>query len=100
RMDFAGRRTGIAPWVSVVWALVPLLTLGWGTGFSFTYAAVRLRSWALGAMAGVYFALGLASFLLVSSSNSENQWQGDLGAAIALTLIALGTAHAFAVRPR
>jgi hypothetical protein len=93
-------RDGISPFLSVLWALVPLLTLGWGTGFSFTYAAFRLRDRVLGAWAAAYFVLGATSFLLVASSESQGDWQGNLGAALALILMALGSAHAFAMRRR
>ena len=44
----AARREGMSPSLSVLWALVPVVTLGFGTGFSFSYAAFRLRSWMLG----------------------------------------------------
>src|SRR5271169_2658302 len=99
-MDVSGRREGISPVFSILWALVPLLTLGWGTGFSFTYAAIRLRDRALGACAAAYFVLGMASFILVASSKSQGDWQINVGTAMALTLMALGTAHAFAIRRR
>jgi hypothetical protein len=98
-----GQRTGvppkgIAPFLSVLWALVPLLTLGWGTGFSFTYAGIRLRDRVLGGWAAAYFALGTTSFLLVSSSESQSDWLGTVGALLAISLIALGSAHAFSIR--
>jgi len=83
---------------SVLWALVPLLTFGWGIGFSFTYAAIRLRDRALGLWAAAYFVLGLTSFTLVNSSDSQNDWRGYVGTLLAIALIALGSAHAFGVR--
>jgi hypothetical protein len=83
---------------SVLWALVPLLSFGWGIGFSFTYAAIRLRDRALGLWAAGYFALGAISFALVNASNSQSDWRGDVGALLAIALMALGSAHAFGVR--
>jgi hypothetical protein len=96
----SGQGEGISPFLSVLWALVPLLTLGWGTGFSFTYAAIRLRDRVLGAWAAAYFVVGLTSFLLVASSETGSGWEGDVGAALALLLMAGGSAHAFALRPQ
>ncbi len=95
----AGRK-GISRSLSVLWALVPLLTLGWGTGFAFTYAAVRLRDGVLAAWAWVYFVLGVTSFILVVSSKSQGDWRGNVGAALALILIAVGSAHTFGIRRR
>jgi hypothetical protein len=88
----------MSPLLSVLWALVPLFTVGWGVGFSFTYAAIRLRDWPLGSCAAGYFALGLTSYLLVSSSDGQSDWLGILGALLAIALIGLGSAHAFAIR--
>jgi DNA uptake protein ComE-like DNA-binding protein len=89
---------GISPAASIMWALVPFITLGWGTGFCFTYAASRLRSWTLGAFAGAYFVLGVTSFVLVDVSKGHD-WQAYAGAFIAAALMAFGTAHAFVIRP-
>jgi DNA uptake protein ComE-like DNA-binding protein len=44
--------------------------------------------------------LGMTSFILVASSKSQGDWQMNVGTAMALTLMALGTAHAFAIRRR
>ena len=99
RIDRGGYPEGLSPFVSVLWALVPLITFGWGAGFSFTYAAIRLRSRALGAFAGAYFVLGITSLTLVGSNSSESGWS-TFGAAMAITLMALGTAHTFGIRRR
>ena len=48
-------RKAISLSLSVLWALVPLLTLGWGTGFAFAYAAIRLRDGVLAACAWTLF---------------------------------------------
>ena len=90
----------MSPSLSVLWALVPLLTFGWGAGFSFGYAALRLRDGVLGAWAWVYFVFGVASFILVVSSNSGDDWEGSVGGLLAIILMAVGTAHAFVVRRR
>jgi DNA uptake protein ComE-like DNA-binding protein len=94
-----GGRKRMAPTLSVLWALVPLVTLGWGTGFSFACAAVRLRDAALGWWAAGYFVAGAASLALLGASNSQGgDWRGTLGALLAFALIGLGSAHAFGVR--
>jgi hypothetical protein len=87
-----------SPFPSVLWALVPLLTFGWGIGFSFTYAAIRLRDRVLGLWAAAYFVLGVTSLTLINSSDRQNDWRGAIGALLAIALIALGSAHAFGVR--
>jgi hypothetical protein len=50
--------------LSVVWALIPIATLGIGTPFTFTFAAIRLRSRAIGLCAGAYGAAAIASLIL------------------------------------
>jgi DNA uptake protein ComE-like DNA-binding protein len=85
--------------LSVVWALIPILTLGWGAPFTFTYAAVRLRSKALGLCAGAYGVAAVASFYLAGNDN-DNSWQSNAGAAIAVVAGCVATAQAFAIRGR
>ena len=43
---------------------------------------------------------GVTSFILVVSSKSQGDWRGNVGAALALILIAVGSAHTFAIRRR
>jgi hypothetical protein len=94
-----GYRKPMLPSLSILWALVPLVTLGWGTGFSFAYAANRLRDGVLGWCAAGYLALGALSFALVGASDNDGSgWQGTLGTFLILVLIALGSAHAFGIR--
>ena len=94
-----GYRKPRLPSLSILWALVPLVTLGWGTGFSFAYAAYRLHDGVLGWCAAGYLALGALSFALVGASDNDGSgWQGTLGTFSILVLIALGSAHAFGIR--
>jgi hypothetical protein len=94
-----GYRKPMLPALSYLWALVPLVTLGWGTGFSFAYAAYRLRDGVLGWWAAGYFALGALSFALVGASDNDGgDWRGTVGTLLILVLIAGGSAQAFAVR--
>ena len=83
---------------SVAWALVPLLTLGWGVGCSFGYAAFRLRRGSLALASAGYVTLGVLSYQLVDSSVSTSDWRGNVGAALALVLMAGGTVHACTLR--
>lgn len=80
----------------IVWAFVPFVTLGYGTPFSFLYAAVRRRSLGLGITAAGYGA-GTAAVMMMLQA-------GDpiflvLGSFLAILLWIAGTGHAFAVRP-
>ena len=82
-----------------VWALVPALTLGWCTPFTFAYAALRMRSALLGWCTAIYAIVSATSFLLLSNAN-ENSWQVNVGTTLVLLEMAVGTAHAFALRPK
>jgi hypothetical protein len=89
----------MSPFRSVLWALVPLVTLGWGTGFSFAYAAVRLRDAVIGWYAAGYLVAGATAFALLATSNSQSGgWKAAVGTILTFALIALGSAHAFGIR--
>jgi DNA uptake protein ComE-like DNA-binding protein len=81
------------------WALVPLVTLGLGSVATFAYAAIRLRSRALGLCAAVYGSAAVAFLYLVNSS-SDTSWQANLGVGIGLTFAAVATGHGFAIRQK
>jgi hypothetical protein len=85
---------------SVLWALIPLLTFGWGTGVSFAYATFRLRSRSLALPATAYLVASILSFHLVDASTSDSDWHGNVGAVLALGLMAVGTVHSFTLRTR
>jgi len=85
---------------SVLWALIPLLTFGWGTGMSFAYATLRLRSRSLALASTAYLTVSILSFHLVDVSTSNNDWHGNVGALLALGLMAVGTVHSFTIRTR
>lgn len=76
------------------WALVPLLTCGFGTSPAFFYAAVRHGSTRLGKVAAGY---GLATGVEILSFATG--WSG-LGVALLLIIWLVGSVHAFALRPR
>lgn len=81
-----------------VWALIPALTLGWCAPFTFAYAALRMRSALLGWCTAFYALVSATSFLLLSNAN-ENSWQVNVGTTLVLLEMAVGTAHALAVKP-
>lgn len=80
----------------VLWAFVPFLTFGFGTPFSFMYAAVRRGSAKLGATAAGY-GIGLGMALMLT--NLDDAVVGALGGFMMMMLWIAGTVHAFAVRP-
>ncbi|WP_067466698.1 helix-hairpin-helix domain-containing protein [Actinomadura macra] len=79
----------------ILWAFVPFLTFGFGTPFSFLYAAIRRGSANFGATAAGY-GLALAGVLALTSSDSAVLVL--LGSMLTVMLWLTGTAHAFAVR--
>ncbi|TDD75332.1 helix-hairpin-helix domain-containing protein [Actinomadura darangshiensis] len=79
----------------VLWAFVPFITFGYGTPFSFLYAAVRRGSWGLGATAAGYGAGTAAVMALLQSGDPVLTVLGSL---MAILLWIAGTGHAFAVR--
>lgn len=85
--------------LSVVWALVPLATLGLASVATFAYAAIRLRSRSLGFCAAAY-GLAAFAFLYLSNIGPDSSWQSNLGVGLGLTSTAIATGHAFAIRQR
>lgn len=89
---------GVRVAVGVLWALVPLLTLGLATPLSFGYAAARRRTVPYWAAAVVYLALVIAAF---ASSGSAS---GSTGRAVFTVVLLVswfgGTFHAFVIRNR
>ncbi|TDD60330.1 helix-hairpin-helix domain-containing protein, partial [Actinomadura rubrisoli] len=79
----------------ILWAFVPFLTFGFGTPFSFLYAAVRNSSLNLGVTAGGY---GLGLFGVLALMQSGDAFLIALGSMLTLMFWVSGTAHAFAVR--
>jgi DNA uptake protein ComE-like DNA-binding protein len=80
----------------ILWSLVPFLTFGYGTPFSFLYAAMRHHSPSLGATSAGYGVILSAALVM--------PFMGDaLFTAMSVIMMLMlwlgGTAHAFAVRP-
>ena len=82
---------------SIGWAMAPLVTVGMAAAPCFAYAAVRLRSWALGLAAAGYAAV---SGLIVwgGAWNFDSDVQINLGVVAILLLWGGSTAHALAIR--
>jgi len=99
----SGARSLVARAFSVVWALVPVATLGLGTAPAFTYAAFRLRSKVVGWWALFYW-LCLTTALAFDrplQSLPESSWRSQAQEWIQwIVLIVLGTTHAFLIRRR
>src|SRR5690606_29526361 len=72
--------TGASVPLSYLWAVVPLLTLGFATFLVIGSAAVRLRSWKQGVAAALYL-LCLAIFVITNepiSTLPSTSWQSQL----------------------
>ncbi|WP_433329517.1 ComEA family DNA-binding protein [Spirillospora sp. CA-294931] len=80
----------------LMWAFVPFLTLGFGTPFTFLYAAVRRGSLNLGATAAGYGGATAAVLLLMQTSDPLLIM---LSGVMMMMLWIAGTVHSFAVRP-
>jgi Helix-hairpin-helix motif len=81
------------------WAIIPAISFGWCTPFTFAYAAIRMRSVFLGWCTAVYAIISSTSFLLLGASY-ENSWQVNVGGTLVLLEMTVGTAHAFALRSK
>jgi len=78
RTSRMGAGAGLSTVTSVLWALIPLVTFGWGAGFAFAYAAIKLRDRMFGLIAVGYVSLGLISFMLVGARTNDGDWRGNL----------------------
>ncbi|MFA1549397.1 ComEA family DNA-binding protein [Actinomadura chokoriensis] len=79
----------------MLWAFVPFITLGYGTPFSFLYAALRRGSWGLGGAAAGY---GFGAATVLALVQTGNQFVTVFGSFLWILLWIAGTGHAFAVR--
>ncbi|WP_242891863.1 helix-hairpin-helix domain-containing protein [Actinomadura litoris] len=79
----------------ILWAFVPFLTFGFGTPFSFLYAALRRGSRNLGVTAAGY---GIALVGCLAMTSSDEVVPVAFGTMLTMMLWVAGTAHAFAVR--
>jgi hypothetical protein len=89
------RRLGFG---TIVWALLPLLSLGLLAPVPFAVAAIRLRQRQLWVVTAGY-AIGSA-LLIVAVSAPEGSWGEALSVWVGLLLMAGGTTHAFLLRRR
>jgi hypothetical protein len=87
----------MSPRGSVLWALIPLFTLGLGTTFVLAWAARRLRSRALGA--GAVVALLMTVLALALSGTAGDSGSAASGGFFVL-LIGGGLTTTFMVRPQ
>lgn len=85
--------------VFLVWALVPLFTIGMLSAATFSYAAIRLRSRSLGIWAAIY-GVATAIFLFLTNSAPQDSPVNNLGVVIGISCTAVATGHALAIRQR
>jgi len=85
--------------LSVIWALIPIATLGVGAPFTFTFAAIRLRSRAIALCAGAYGAATIATLILLGIG-SDTSWEGNVGFSVGVIAGAVATGQSFAIRKR
>jgi len=93
----SSRRVRAKTTESFIWALAPLLTLGLATVPCFVFAARRLRSRALYLAVVAYSALTL---LVVwgSTTDSETNFQSEVGGFTTMVLVTSATLHALIIR--
>jgi hypothetical protein len=77
---------------SVLWALIPVLSLGILTPVPFAYAAIKLKDRALWAITTVYALVWLALLVALGA--------GSQLAPVFVLFVAAATVHAFVLRPR
>lgn len=89
--------------LSILWAMVPLLTCGIGTPFTMGHAAMRLKSAWLG-LATALYAIGILSFwVVISAYEDTDSIPGALDALIAVGFFGStlgGVVHSFLIRSR
>jgi hypothetical protein len=83
---------------TILWALIPLLSLGVLAPAPFAHAAVRLRQRRMWIVTAVYVIVTLASVLATSAP--EGSLGDELSGAITVALMGAGTTHAFLLRGR
>src|SRR5262245_13076333 len=81
---------------SWVWALLPVVTLGFATGPCMIFAAIRRRSLALGAVAALYL-VATATVFSVLDRNGTAIYGAVYGVALTAQLL-VGSGHALAIR--
>jgi Protein of unknown function (DUF3592) len=83
---------------TILWALIPLLSLGLLAPVPFAMAAVRLRQRRLWVVTAGY-AIG-STLVIVGTFGPEGNWGETLVGTVILVLMVAGTAHAFLLRGR
>ncbi|ACY99911.1 hypothetical protein Tcur_4384 [Thermomonospora curvata DSM 43183] len=81
---------------SILWASLPLISVGTVTPFAFIYAAFRRRTVDLALSAAAYLAIWAVAWVFIDDEGTA----GSIAATLAMLLCFGGTVHAFAVRKR
>jgi len=85
--------------ISICWALVPLVSVGSLAVIPALHAALKLRRIHLWLSVVAYVGATLFVFVAIPSAGEDPTVIGDLAVAVVTVLIAVGTAHAFMLRP-
>ena len=85
--------SNVLRWIlSIIWTLLPFLTIGWLSGPCFLYAAIRLRSSRLRGFTVMYFSLtAVALYLLLTGS--PHSWHHNAAAIILFCTGCVATCH-------
>ena len=81
--------------LAVVWALVPMVSLGFLSAPCVLVAAIRLRSHRLAVWTGIY--LGLTIVAIALSSFPDDSWESGAGSSVIICTGLVATMHCFAV---
>ena len=93
----SSRRVRAKTTESFIWAFAPLLTLGLATVPCFVFAARRLRSRAL-YLAVVAYSVMTLLVVWGSTTDSETNFQSEVGGFTTMVLMTLATLHALIIR--
>lgn len=86
--------------ISICWALVPLVSVGSLAVIPALHAALKLRRINLWLSVAAYVGATLFVFVAIPAAGVEDPTViGNLAVAVAVVLIAVGTTHAFMLRP-
>ncbi|MEV0645213.1 helix-hairpin-helix domain-containing protein [Phytomonospora sp. NPDC050363] len=101
--DASGIREALRQFVSVVWAISPLLTAGLSAPIMFGHAAAKLKSVVAGIAAFAYAGMAIA-YITLFAMEGQNLADGEYGNVNPIAMVSLfallfgSTAHAFMIR--
>ncbi|WP_283139080.1 helix-hairpin-helix domain-containing protein [Rhizohabitans arisaemae] len=78
--------------LSLLWSFSPLMTCGFGTPFTFLFAAIKNKSWLNAAVT-----LGYSLIMVIWFAIADSRYD-EVAPVLSLAIVALGTTHALGVR--